>query len=331
MTALSKDVSENLAGDTGDAGDAGDTDTATAAAPVSPDAVSPDAVPAEPIPAGPAPADPIRTDPVLTVRALRISDRAADREIVHGVSFELTPGKAVGIVGESGSGKTLTCRATLGILPTHFEISGGSVEIAGTDIATLTPQQWIALRGATISAVFQDPASYLNPSIQVGPQIAEVIRVKNGLKRRAARHRAIELLEAVHLREPELVYGQHTYELSGGMLQRVLIAVAIAADPRILIADEATTALDVTVQAEILDLLDDLRESTGLSLVVVSHDLAVVARICDEVLVMRDGEVVEQGPVEQVLHEPRHEYTRLLVAEHESYGLDKFLTPEEAS
>ncbi|MEE1800783.1 ABC transporter ATP-binding protein [Streptomyces sp. JV176] len=269
--------------------------------------------------------------PVLAVRDVRISDRVTDREIVHGVSFSLTPGKAVGIVGESGSGKTLTCRAALGILPPHFEVTGGSVEIAGTDIATLTPRRWTALRGATIGAVFQDPASYLNPAIRVGAQIAEVVRVKKGLKRREARHRAVELLRAVRLRDPELVYGRYTYELSGGMLQRVLIAAAIAAEPRALIADEATTALDVTVQAEILDLLTELRERTGLALVVVSHDLAVVAQVCDEVLVMREGHVVEHGPTRSVLYDPRHAYTRLLIAEHDQYGLEKFLTPKETS
>ncbi|MEU6491668.1 ABC transporter ATP-binding protein [Streptomyces sp. NPDC046984] len=271
------------------------------------------------------------TPPVLAVRDVHISDRVTDREIVHGVTFDLTPGTSVGIVGESGSGKTLTCRAALGILPPHFEVSGGSIEIGGTDITTLTPRHWAALRGATISAVFQDPASYLNPSLRVGPQIAEVIRIKKGLKRRQARHRAIELLQATQLREPELVYSQYTHELSGGMLQRVLIAAAIAADPQILIADEATTALDVTVQAEILDLLADLREHTGLALVVVSHDLAVVAQLCDEVLVMRQGSVVEHGPTRAVLHDPQHEYTRLLIAEHEQYGLEKFRTPQEAS
>ncbi|MFZ3468242.1 ABC transporter ATP-binding protein [Streptomyces sp. 4.24] len=269
--------------------------------------------------------------PVLSVRDVHITDHVTGREIVHGVSFDLVPGRTVGIVGESGSGKTLTCRAALGILPPHFEVTAGSVEIAGTDIADLTPRQWTALRGATISAVFQDPASYLNPSIRVGPQIAEVLRVKKGLGRREARRRTVELLRAVHLRDPERVYGQYAHELSGGMLQRVLIAAAICADPRILIADEATTALDVTVQAEILDLLADLRESAGLALVVVSHDLAVVSQLCDEVLVMRRGHVVERGPTRTVLHRPRHEYTRLLIAEHEQYGLDRFLVPQEAS
>ncbi|GLZ42620.1 ABC transporter ATP-binding protein [Actinokineospora sp. NBRC 105648] len=267
-------------------------------------------------------------DPVLSVHDVRIRSQVDDREIVKGVSFELTPGKVVGIVGESGSGKTLTCRAVLGILPPHFEVSAGAIHVAGEDITALTPARLTAMRGSTISAVFQDPASYLNPSIQVGAQIAEVIRVKKGLKRRAARQRAIELLTAVHLRDPELVYGQYTYELSGGMLQRVLIAAAIAADPQVLIADEATTALDVTVQAEILDLLADLRDNAGLALVVVSHDLAVVAQLCDEVLVMREGEVVEQGPTDRVLYQPEHEYTRLLISEHEQYGLEKFLSRE---
>ncbi|WP_236794478.1 ABC transporter ATP-binding protein [Amycolatopsis sp. GM8] len=268
-------------------------------------------------------------DPVLAVRDIHVSNQVDGREIVRGVSFELTPGKVVGIVGESGSGKTITCRAALGILPEHFAISGGTVHILGQDIATLTPARWTALRGSSISAVFQDPASYLNPSIPVGPQIAEVIRVKKRLGRREARRRALDLLAAVHLRDPALVYTQYTFELSGGMLQRILIAAAIAADPRVLIADEATTALDVTVQAEILDLLADLRESTGLALVVVSHDLAVVAQLCDEVLVMREGEVVEQGPTSQVLYHAEHPYTRLLIGEHEQYGLDAFLDRTE--
>ncbi|MGN3955374.1 ABC transporter ATP-binding protein [Streptomyces sp. WAC8370] len=265
--------------------------------------------------------------PLLSLRDMRIADGGDGREIVHGVSFDLTPGKVVGIVGESGSGKTLTCRAALGILPDHFAITGGSVEIEGTDISALTSARWTALRGATIGAVFQDPASYLNPSLRIGRQIAEVVRVKKGLGRRAARERVLALLRAVHLRDPELVHDQYPHELSGGMLQRVLIAAAVAADPRILVADEATTALDVTVQAEILDLLADLRDRAGLALVVVSHDLAVVARLCDEVLVMRRGEVVEQGPTRRVLDDPRHAYTRLLISEHEQYGLEKFLGP----
>ncbi len=272
-----------------------------------------------------APAETAVADPVLAVRDVRIRYDIDGREVVKGVSFELTPGKVVGIVGESGSGKTMTCRAVLGILPPHFTVASGGIQLAGRDLASVTPAELTGLRGSTISAVFQDPASYLNPSIQVGKQVAEVLRVKKGYRRKAARQRALDLLAAVRLRDPELVYGQYSYELSGGMLQRVLIATAIAAEPRVLIADEATTALDVTVQAEILDLLGELRDRTGLALVVVSHDLAVVAQLCDEVLVMRDGEIVEQGPAARVLYQPRHEYTRLLIDEHEQYGLDRFL------
>jgi ABC-type glutathione transport system ATPase component len=267
---------------------------------------------------------------VLAVRDIHVRRESDGHEVVRGVGFELTPGKVVGIVGESGSGKTVTCRAALGVLPPGFTLARGEVRVAGQDLTALSATELVALRGSTISAVFQDPASYLNPSIPVGAQVAEVLRVKKGHRRREARRRAVELLAAVRLRSPELVYGQYAHELSGGMLQRVLIAAAIAAGPRVLIADEATTALDVTVQAEILDLLADLQERTGLALVVVSHDLAVVAQLCDEVLVMREGVVVEQGPASQVLHHPRHEYTRLLVDEHEQYGLDRFLGIVEA-
>ncbi|MFH8249621.1 ABC transporter ATP-binding protein [Microbacterium sp. B2969] len=259
---------------------------------------------------------------VLELNDVRIHNDLADVELVHGVTLTLERGGVVGIVGESGSGKSLTCRAILGILTKHIEVSGGSITLLGRDAATLTPKEWTDLRGTRISAVFQDPGSYLNPSIRVGTQVQEVLRVKLGLGRAAARRRTLELFEAVHLRDPEYVYRQYTHELSGGMLQRILIAAAIALEPDILIADEATTALDVTVQAEILDLLAELKERIGLSLVVVSHDLAVVAHLCDHVLVMKDGSVVEQGPTRKILYHPEHEYSRLLVAEHEQYGLE---------
>jgi ABC-type dipeptide/oligopeptide/nickel transport system ATPase component len=159
--------------------------------------------------------------------------------------------------------------------------------------------------------------------------LEEILRVKNKLARRPARAQVLRLFEALQLRNPELVFEQYPHELSGGMLQRVLIASAIALEPQVLIADEATTALDVTVQAEILDLLLDLKDKIGLALIVVSHDLAVVAKLCDEVLVMKSGEVIEHGPVTEILHRPQHEYTRLLVAEHNSYGLDRFLQVAE--
>lgn len=267
-------------------------------------------------------------DIVLQLRDVTITNTADGRDLVRGVNLTLRRGAVLGIVGESGSGKTLTCRAVLGILPPRFEVSGGEIDLLGEDVAGLSSRDWQRLRGTEITAVFQDPASYLNPSIRVGKQIAEVVRVKKRVSRKVAKAEALDLLAAVRLRDPGRVYDQYPHELSGGMLQRVLIATAVALDPQILIADEATTALDVTVQAEILDLLTELTERTGLSLVVVSHDLAVVAQLCDEVLVMRDGEIVESGRTDDILFDPEHEYTRLLIDEHNRYGLDRFLTPE---
>jgi peptide/nickel transport system permease protein len=261
---------------------------------------------------------------VLAVNALTIQHRTSGRDVVRDVSFALQKGRVLGVVGESGSGKTLTCRAILGALPSSFEATPGSIELQGRDISTFTRKDWNAVRGSTISAVFQDPASYLNPAIRVGKQIEEILRVKKQQRRRAAKAEVLRLFALLQLRDPELVFERYPHELSGGMLQRVLIASAIALEPEILIADEATTALDVTVQAEILDLLVDLKTKLGLALIVVSHDLAVIAQLCDEVLVMKSGEVVEHGPVQDVLRRPQHEYTRLLIAEHNSYGLDRF-------
>jgi len=262
---------------------------------------------------------------VLDVQDLRIVNRIGQADLVNGLSFSLRRGQTLGIVGESGSGKTLTIRAVLGILPKQLEQAGGTVEILGRRTADFSKQDWVDVRGNSISAVFQDPGSYLNPSIWLGRQVAEVLRVKKKLSRAAAKAETLRLFEAVHLREPHLVYEQYVHELSGGMLQRVLIAAAIALGPDILVADEATTALDVTVQAEILDLLQELRETQGLSIVLISHDLAVIAQLSDEVLVMRSGTVIEHGSASQVLHHPQHEYTQLLITEHKRFGLDRFL------
>ncbi len=261
---------------------------------------------------------------VLRLDKVDIRNNVTGEDVVRGISFTLRKGEVVGIVGESGSGKTLTCRAILGILPQLFSVSAGSVTLLGKDALALDQKQWTALRGTSITAVFQDPGSYLNPSIRIGAQIAEVIRTKRGVSRGEARQQALQLLSDVRLNDPELVYNQYPFELSGGMLQRVLIATAISLDPQILIADEVTTALDVTVQAEVLDLLMDLKERYGLSLIVVSHDLAVVAQVCDEILVLRDGDVVEKGSTADVLRKPKHEYTRLLLGEHHLYGLERF-------
>jgi peptide/nickel transport system ATP-binding protein len=273
----------------------------------------------------------IRTNnaPVLEVTDLRI--RTADGvDLVKGVSFTVHRGQTLGIVGESGSGKSLSCRAVLGILPAGLSIESGSICFGEHELTTFTAKDWRPLRGTRISAVFQDPASYLNPSIPVGSQLAEALRATLGLSRKAARQRGIELLRHLGLHEAEATYRQYPFELSGGMLQRVLIAIAVSAGPELLIADEATTALDVTVQAEVLDLLEDLRIEMGLTLVLVSHDLAVIAQVCDDVVVMREGEFVEAGTAAQVLSEPEHPYTRLLVENHRKFGIERFLTKEKS-
>lgn len=261
---------------------------------------------------------------IAEVSDLRIA--AADgTELVQGVSVSVRPGEALGIVGESGSGKTLTCRALLGILPTGLSVTGGAVRVDGRDLTQATEREWRRVRGSRVGAVFQDPASYLNPAIPVGVQLEETLRVTAGVPRRQSRARAREMLADLGIRRVDLVLGQRVAHLSGGMLQRVLIAMALAADPAVLIADEATTALDVTVQAELLELLRRLRAERDLALILVSHDLAVVAQVCERVQVFRDGRVVEAGATSRVLRAPGHPYTRELLSAHAAYGLERFL------
>ena len=233
---------------------------------------------------------------MLRLDDLQVSVHDGAASAVRGVSLSVRAGEIVGLVGESGSGKTLTCRAALGVLPPGCAVAGGTVSFAGRDVTALSRRGWERVHGSQMGAVFQDPASYLNPSITVGHQIAEVLRVKLGLSRRAARRRAAELCAAVGLRDPERVLDQIPAELSGGMLQRVMIAIAISCEPRLLVADEPTTALDVTIQAEVLELLQRLRDERGLAVLFVSHDLAVVTQLCDRIAVFYAGEIVESGP-----------------------------------
>ena len=236
---------------------------------------------------------------------------------VQDVSFTIGRGESVGLVGESGSGKTLTCRAVLGLLPATGAVDHGRIVLGdGADAVDLTASRrstWDRVRGLRLGAVFQDPASYLNPSLTVGHQLAEQLRVKRRMSRRAAHDRSVELFAEVGLRDPAGVYHQYPHQLSGGMLQRVLIAIAVSCEPELLIADEATTALDVVIQAEILGLLRRLRETHRLSLLLVTHDLAVVAETCERILVMYGGQIVESGPTDEVLRHPRHPYTQALM------------------
>ncbi len=263
------------------------------------------------------------TEPLLHLEGLKIHAGAA--ALVDDVTLSVHRGESVGIVGESGSGKSLTCRAALGIVPDGLDVRADRLAFGGRSLDGLPEKEWRRVRGTRIGAVFQDPASYLNPSLTVGRQLAEVLRVKVGRSRRAARAEATELFARLGLRDPERVFARRPHELSGGMLQRVLLAIAIAEGPELLIADEPTTALDVTVQAEVLDVLDDLRRQRGLTLLFVSHDLAVVAQVCDRIVVMRRGRIVEEGPTGEVLAQPQHPYTRSLLEAHDEYGLDRHL------
>jgi peptide/nickel transport system ATP-binding protein len=256
---------------------------------------------------------PAAAEDVLRLDDLHVSVHDGAATAVRGISLRVRPGEIVGLVGESGSGKTLTCRAALGVLPPGCGIEQGTVSLAGRDVTALSRRDWERVHGSHIGAVFQDPASYLNPSITVGSQLAEVLRVKLALTRRRAHRRAIELFEAVGLRQPERVFHQIPAELSGGMLQRVMIAIAISCDPRLLVADEATTALDVTIQAEVIELLRQLRDERGLAVLFVSHDLAVITELCDRIVVFYAGEVVESGPADEIVQRPRHPYTQALL------------------
>lgn len=260
---------------------------------------------------------PSRSDrPVLSVDGLRVSV-GARVTAVSDVSFRIHQGESVGLVGESGSGKTLTCRAVLGLLPETGAVDAGTIRFGdGADAVDLTRARrttWNAVRGARLAAVFQDPASYLNPSLTIGHQVVEQLRVQAGMGRAAARERAVQLLAEVGIHRADVVVHQYPFQLSGGMLQRALIAIAIACNPELLIADEATTALDTVVQAEVLALIRRLREEHRLSLLLVTHDLAVVAENCERVMVMYAGQIVETGPTERVLNDPRHPYTRALM------------------
>jgi peptide/nickel transport system ATP-binding protein len=252
-------------------------------------------------------------DEVLGIEDLNITVHDGAATAVRGISLSVHTGEIVGLVGESGSGKTLTCRAALGVLPKGCGIERGTISFERKDVTDLSPRGWQRLHGTGIGAVFQDPSSYLNPSLTVGSQVSEVLRVKQKLARRAARHKTLELFTAVGLHNPELVFHQIPAELSGGMLQRVMIAIAISCEPRLIIADEATTALDVTIQAEIIELLKDLRDQRGLAVLFVSHDLAVIRELCDRVVVFYAGEVVESGAVEEIIERPRHPYTQALL------------------
>jgi len=233
---------------------------------------------------------------------------------VDRVSFQIAPGETLGLVGESGSGKSVTAFSILRLVQPPGTIAGGRVLFEGRDLLTLPEREMRQVRGARISLIFQEPMTALNPVMRVGDQIAEALTVHGMATGADARRRAIELLQAVRISDPVRRVRDYPHQLSGGMRQRVMIAIALACGPPLIIADEPTTALDVTIQAQVLDLMRDLQARLNLALLLITHDFGVIAEMADRVAVMLQGRIVEQGPVRQILRDPQHEYTRALLA-----------------
>ncbi|MGR3375948.1 ABC transporter ATP-binding protein [Salipiger abyssi] len=259
-------------------------------------------------------AEPVTTAPLLSLEDVRI-DLRPGVPLVEALSFDVAPGEALAIVGESGCGKSLTSLAVMGLLPKNLKAGqSGKIVFEGMDLAAASEGKLRGLRGNRLAMIFQDPLSALNPVLSVGAQIAEVLTAHARMSKAQAKARAIELLGEVGLPRPDLRFGDYPHQLSGGMRQRVTIAMAIACDPKLVIADEPTTALDVTVQAQILDLLTEIRKRTGQSLILITHDLGVVGEVADRMIVMYAGTVVEEGPVAEVLSRPKHPYTAGLLA-----------------
>ncbi len=238
---------------------------------------------------------------------------AGEVKAVNGVSFNLERGKVLGIVGESGSGKSVTAYSIMQILAGAGKIVGGSIKLDGTELVGAGENVMKDIRGNKVSIIFQDPMTSLNPTYTIGTQLKEAILLHTNRDKKQAYDRAVEMLRLVNVNEPEKRMKQYPYELSGGMRQRVMIAMALACEPDILIADEPTTALDVTIQAQILELMKDLQNELGMAIIMITHDLGVVAQMCDEVIVMYAGSICEQGTADEIFYNPQHEYTKGLM------------------
>ena len=230
-------------------------------------------------------------------------------QAVRGISFHVGQGESVGIVGESGSGKSVTMLSVMGLLPNYADISADSIRFDGTELTQLSPKRLRAMHGSEIGMIFQDPMTSLNPLFTVETQMIEPLKIHRHMNKRQARQRALELLKQVEIPNPEARLKQYPHELSGGLRQRVMIAIAIACNPKMVIADEPTTALDVTIQAQILDLLQHLKQETRMSIIMITHDLGVIASMCSRILVMYGGTICEQGSAREIFYQPRHPYT----------------------
>ena len=253
--------------------------------------------------------------PMLQVKNLCTSFNVDAGEVraVNGISFNLDKGKVLGIVGESGSGKSVTAYSIMRILVEPGKIVGGEILFNGEDIVKYSKKQMREFRGKRVSIIFQDPMTSLNPTFTIGNQLREAILLHTDRNRAEANARALEMLQLVGVNEPEKRLKQYPHEFSGGMRQLVMIAMALACEPDILIADEPTTALDVTIQAQILELMKDLQKKMGMAIIMITHDLGVIADMCDEIIVMYAGRVCERGTVDEIFYNPRHEYTKGLL------------------
>lgn len=238
---------------------------------------------------------------------------AGEVKAVNGVSFNLERGKVLGIVGESGSGKSVTAYSIMQILAGTGKIVGGSIKLDGEELVGADEKTMKTVRGNKVSIIFQDPMTSLNPTYTIGTQLKEAILLHTDRDKKQAYERAVEMLKLVNVNEPEKRMKQYPFELSGGMRQRVMIAMALACEPDILIADEPTTALDVTIQAQILELMQDLQKELGMAIIMITHDLGVVAQMCDEIVVMYAGSICEQGTADEIFYNPQHEYTKGLI------------------
>lgn len=256
-------------------------------------------------------------NPILSVRDLEthLYSREGIIKPVNRLSFDIHEGETLGIVGESGSGKTMTALSIMGLIPQNLGgVVGGSIVLDGEDLAKMGDSEVRRRRSTKMGMIFQDPATSLNPTMKIGPQIAETMKAHLGVNDSAARERTIQLLERVGIPSPEGRYNNYPFQFSGGMRQRVMIAIALSCDPLLLIADEPTTALDVTIQAQLLDFVREIKAERGMSVMWITHDLGVVAELCDRVAVMYAGSVVETASVEDLFAQPRHRYTSMLLS-----------------
>ena len=251
---------------------------------------------------------------MLEIRDLHVKFPGRDREAVAGVSLSIRAGEILGLVGESGSGKTVTAMSVAGLLPRKQCDYSGEILLDGKELLHADRAELRNIQGREIGVVFQEPQSALDPLMKIGPQVEEVLRVHTKLGREERRRQAVEAMAAVELPEAEAVYEKYPHQLSGGMLQRAMIAAAVIAKPKLLLLDEPTTALDVTIQAQILELLKRLNRESGVSMLFISHDLNVVRKLCGRVAVMQRGLLVEEGEAQEVFRHPRHPYTRRLIA-----------------